>query len=444
MRPVGVDPTYAAAASASPVGVTKPAQPVVTGSSRIPQPIEIEDPEVIRPVAAPPAHEILPTTGSIPVVGNPPGSVAMGAPAFEPGHADHDPVRLLGATAVTAASLDAAGARTPASGIPLPVGADALPTFGLNEEFIPRFEPESPLGPVGAPTRVPLTGEQPRVSFTQASGTASAPSDGLAVLAPVPQPAVPENVVPPAAGVAAAWATVADEIPPHPAAPDATPVVNHEAYSNTGSMALTVAPAPPGPPATPDSDEDRPRRGRRWLWIALAVLGGVALGVVVYRLFFLPEPIILPAPVVTEAAPTPTIEPVDIVDASDFLAGMPTEIGTFVLTSYEVVEVIGDETLPTRAAEHLILTYGESSGDAHFTVNAYQFYNLEDAATAFAVWSDGATATDDVVVDGVAVGERAVVTSGTETSVVWSNGTGVFVLDGPPDEVEQFYAYFGI
>jgi hypothetical protein len=198
------------------------------------------------------------------------------------------------------------------------------------------------------------------------------------------------------------------------------------------------------PPAAPEVLDDKPRRGRRWLWVVLAVVAGVALGVVVYRLFFLPEPIILPAPVVTEAPPTPTIEPVTVSDASDFLAGMPTEIGTFVLTSYEVVEVLGDDTLPARAAEHLILTYGESTGEAHFTVNAYQFYNPEDTATAFATWSEGATATDDVVVDGVAVGERALVTSGGETSVVWSNGTSVFVLDGPADEVEQFYAYFGM
>jgi hypothetical protein len=198
------------------------------------------------------------------------------------------------------------------------------------------------------------------------------------------------------------------------------------------------------PPESPETADDKPRRGRKWLWIALAIVAGAALGVVVYRLFLLPEPIILPAPVVTEAAPTPTIEPVSVTDPSEFLAGMPTEIGTFVLTTYEVVEVIGDESLPARTAEHLILTYGQATGEAHFTVNAYQFYNPDDAQTAFTAWSEGAAATSDVVVDGETVGERALVSSGSETSVVWRNGSSVFVLDGPANEVEQFYAYFGI
>jgi hypothetical protein len=388
----------------------------------------------------------------------------MSIPPFEPADDVIDPVRLLGESAVTAASLDAAGAPTPTVGIPLPVPVpDALPTFGAEEEFVPRFEPDTPGVPTAgpapsaglavpevpkAPLRVPVTGEQPRVSFTAASGLAaaagSAAPSGLDALAPLPQ-------LPPSSS---AWAEVAGELPPREAAPGAglpaqlgtgdtnrAPVVHVPASPG----ALTVASVPPGvPPAPLEPSDEKPRRRLAWLWIVLALLGGAAIAVLVYRLFFLPEPIILPAPVVTEAAPAPTIEPVVVTDASEFLAGMPTEIGTFVLTSYEVIEVIGDETLPARAAEHLVLTYGEATGEAHFTVNAYQFYNTGDAATAFDAWSEGASSTDDVTADGVAVGERALVTSGGSTSVVWSNGTAVFVLDGPADEVEQFYSYFGL
>jgi hypothetical protein len=445
MRTAGIDPATAAAASASPVTLTRPAQPVVAASSRVPRPIEADEPEVIRPVAAPPAYEILPTTGGTAVV---PGAFIPEAPqgsSFEPEGLAPDPVRLLGESAVTAASLDAAGARTPAAGIPMPTVPQAVPNFGIEDQFIPRFEPEpppaSPAAGLGAPQHVPygsgapLTGEQPRVSFMNATGLAAAThAAGLDALAPVPH----------APADATGWADVAGELPSHALTQENIPVSSTPAYVPSNAGALTVAPAPPGPLTPLDPVEEGPRRGRRWLWIALAVLAGIAVGVVVYRLFFLPEPIILPAPVVTEAPPGPTIEPVAVTDENDFLAGMPTAIGTFVLTSYEVVEVIGDETLPARAADHLILTYGESTGEAHFTVNAYQFYNAEDAATAFAAWSEGATSTDDVVVAGSSVGERALVTSGGATSVVWSNGTSVFVLEGPADEVEQFYAYFGL
>ncbi len=49
-----------------------------------------------------------------------------------------------------------------------------------------------------------------------------------------------------------------------------------------------------------------------------------------------------------------------------------------------------------------------------------------------------------MTVAGQPVGERAIVTSGADKAVVWSNGTSVFILEGPADEVEQFYAYFGL
>src|SRR5690606_9949821 len=112
-------------------------------------------------------------------------------------------------------------------------------------------------------------------------------------------------------------------------------------------------------------------------------------------------------------------------------AGMPLSVSTYVLTGYEVVEVIGDTELPVRAADHLVLTYGESTGEARFTVNAYQFYNADDAAAALAAWSEGAADRHDVLVGGTTVGERAVVVSGADKAVVWSNGTSVFVLEGP-------------
>jgi hypothetical protein len=175
--------------------------------------------------------------------------------------------------------------------------------------------------------------------------------------------------------------------------------------------------------------------------LGVVVLGG--LGVLTYRLFLLPEPIILPAPVVTEAPPAPTIEPVELADPSDLLAAMPREISTLVMTSYESIEVLGDGSIPARASEHLVLTYGESTGEDTFTVNAYQFFNGDEAQKAFEAWVEGQTETEDVTVDGKVVGQRAMIPGGAADTLAWRNETMVFVMQGPPAELLEFYSYFG-
>lgn len=478
-RPIPLDGVDTSGAVHAPAGSwSKPAQPVIAGRGLIPEPVEVDEPEVIRPVAAPPASEILPVTGATPVVPMPASFVPSLEPIAPETGPSQDPVRMLGASAVATASVSAAGGRsatTPTGGSPLDV-----PSFGEQAPFVPRFEPVS--GPVtppqsAPPTRSPLdmlapvpvapvtgaaastpTGEDPFGEIESLASSRPTRPD-IDPLPPVrtPQP-VRNPALNPALGAPALSAAMRSELDAQDAtetsgeqpttvlpATDGSPTLVGLPPVNPGTALAATSGTPVIPPSTPDAfEEEKPRRRLLWLWILLAVVVLAGASVLVYRMFFLPEPIILPAPVVTEAAPVPTIEPVEIVDPTEFLAGIPTEISTFVLTSYEVMEVVGDETLPARAAEHVVLTYGESTGEEHFTVNAYQFYNETDAQTAFTAWTEGASDVADVVAGGVVVGQRALVVDGATTSVVWRNNTSVFVLDGPADEVEQFYAYVGV
>src|SRR5690606_12843888 len=90
---------------------------------------------------------------------------------FEPLDNPTDPVRLLGESAATAALFDAAGARTPAAGIPIAPISDALPDFALDEKFVPRFEPGD-----GAP-RADEPAPAKRERLTERSPATQAPAE---------------------------------------------------------------------------------------------------------------------------------------------------------------------------------------------------------------------------------------------------------------------------
>ena len=155
--------------STDPVPVAAPDTPA--SGTLVPEPIDVDDDDldVVPPIEPPPAEEILPTIDS--------GAVAtQSAWTWDAGPAPQappaDPVRDLGTSAVSAASLQAAGAPTPASGIPLSELED-VPDFGADEPFVPRFEPPSgyvaappapaPFAPVATPTPTPTP--TPSVSF---------------------------------------------------------------------------------------------------------------------------------------------------------------------------------------------------------------------------------------------------------------------------------------
>ncbi len=357
---------------------------------RVPRPVEVDDVEVIRPVAIPPAAEILPTTGSVPYLepaDDEYDTVRQGP--HTPIGPESDPFHLLGVSAVASASLAAAGARVPAQ-----VewdGGEPLPTLDPPAPFVPMFDVHAPEGIDARPTHQPT-----------------------AESAPAWEPEPEASAAPPPSG----------------AGTDIVPVPH--------------TPVSPPPPYDEGDLDSKPWWRKLWVLIVLGVVVLGGLGALTYRLFFLPEPIILPAPVVTEAPPAPTVEPVELEDPSPLLEAMPREVSTLVMTSYVSLEVLGDKDLPARASEHLTLTYGEGVAQDTFTIDVYQFYNTADAQTAFEVWVDGQTQREDVTVDGAVVGERAMVPGGAADTLAWRNETVVFVMQGPATDLLEFYSYFGL
>jgi hypothetical protein len=152
----------------------------------MPTPIEAEEADIVAPVLPPDAAEIQPQ-GADPLRAYAPPetpetpethsfSESQGSTQeYVPDVAD--PVRQLGASALSTASLEAAGAPTPRGGIPLLSGdGGAVPSFGDEEPFVPRFEPFG--GVVAAPV--------PTVSFTT-------PTPTTRPVSPLSDVAIPES-----------------------------------------------------------------------------------------------------------------------------------------------------------------------------------------------------------------------------------------------------------
>ncbi|HZL80713.1 MAG TPA: hypothetical protein VFC06_02045, partial [Demequina sp.] len=145
------------------------AEPEPTADS-IPTPIEADEDEIIAPILPPPDTEIMPRAGGdeskvgdAPASGTTPWSPTESSEwpserEFSP--APTDSVRQLGASAISNASLQAAGAPTPISGVPrVPEHENEFPSFGDEEPFVPRFEPSASTTPMPTPT--------PTVSFAE-------------------------------------------------------------------------------------------------------------------------------------------------------------------------------------------------------------------------------------------------------------------------------------
>ncbi len=163
-EPAAVDDAPAPVTSASPGVVEAPyAATVPVWEDRVPEPIEIDDDDadVVPPIEPPPAEEILPTVDSEPLTSQNPWAWDANP---HPEAATTDPVRDLGASAVSAASLQAAGAPTPPSGVVMPE-FDDVPDFGSDEPFVPRFEPPASAAATPASSPVPTPAPTPSVSF---------------------------------------------------------------------------------------------------------------------------------------------------------------------------------------------------------------------------------------------------------------------------------------
>jgi hypothetical protein len=149
----------------------------------MPTPIEAEEADIVAPVLPPDAAEIQPQ-GADPLRAYAPPETPEAHTFSESQRPTQeyvpdvaDPVRQLGASALSTASLEAAGAPTPRGGVPLLSGdGDAVPSFGDEEPFVPRFEPFG--GVVAAPV--------PTVSFTT-------PTPTTRPVSPLSDVAIPES-----------------------------------------------------------------------------------------------------------------------------------------------------------------------------------------------------------------------------------------------------------
>jgi hypothetical protein len=539
VRPDDLTPTkpqmpYSAHSASAEIPQVPEPTPEATADS-IPTPIEADEDEIIAPILPPPATEIMPRAGDheservdapeqrATAWSAPSSDEASGEREFSP--APTDSVRQLGASAITNASLQAAGAPTPLTGIPhVSDDEDVYPSFGDEEPFVPRFEPSPSATPTPTPTPTapPTPAPTPTVSFAEPAPRTTSPLSEVDV-PETDEPAYTPRVelssrptdepgptriahtrdvaafedaatfTPPSEGPPAMparpWSAVRDDdvefaaptivagagFPAEIAAErDSEP----QAHSPHVTESPTFAPAPITPrhavsesvtsesagatAHTPDTDpasghdaggltEEQdvtatpPRKSRRWIWwLILGLLVGSAAGLLIYRMFLLPEPITLPVPTVTASPEVPVGEPMAITEPTDFVASLPDTVQTSVLMTYEDIDPLTEPSLPARLAEHAKLSYGTGSGTPDFVVNAYQHYTVEDAQTAYDSWAAVATDVEPVMVGGEQVGERAVTKQGVTSTVVWRNVTAVFVLTGPANSVLDFYEHFGV
>lgn len=435
-------------------GETAPTRPSMPAPSRAaaPTPIEGDVGEIVEAVTPPENDEIMPTTGGIPfapVAGRPVSPYDRISPAAQ----GPDDVHLLGETAIANASMSASGAPTPMAGVPMPharsagsPSAAATPpasSFGNDDQsptprYEPRYEPRTIFAPVNPPTTEAAGADQPDAS--------EAPHD-------IATHEVAGADVPMAVAIAAMVDEEGREIEPESAdEPD-------EASDDTAETTRVAAPAATddeadhdteddgagdGDGTTPsDPDEEGPRRN------VGAIVGLVALGVAVWAgaafgsvQLLGPDPVVVPPETHVTGEPGPTVSPIALEDPTDFLAAMPSTVGSLALTGVETLDPI-EAGVPERAAEVYDLQY--SDGTTIVTVRAIQHYS-EDAATAAYETLAGDASDVEPVTDseGTEVGERAVVAGAEATAVVWRNSTAVLVAEGPEDAVLELYRLFAL
>ena len=397
---------------------TKPMLPAWIQREDVPVPVEGEDGEILAPVAAPLADELLPRPGTTPDTAAGPVSPYD---ASSGGLWNVDPVHLLGESAVASAALSAAGAPTPLGGVPTVAAQVGVqpPDFGDGgPAFAPTFDEEPEPAPMTNKERADVLAEG--IVAEETARLAVSGSALEAGTAYAPRAFDTEDM---AADAEAGWAPEAD-----PATPEA------EDYAEP------LMPSPDGP--TPPSGGDDPTSKRRlwWLWllIALVVIGGA---VAAWMATHQPEATVVPGVVVTIAPPTPTITPTPAPTGTAFQASMPTTVGTYSLVGATVLEPADVALTSGRVADGVDLTY-RSGGDT-MTVRALQYYNEDDAKAMFTEFAGDPAATEPVMAGGTQVGESAAITS-PAPGVVWRNGTSVFILVGPADQVAGFYALFGL
>ncbi|WP_144019010.1 hypothetical protein [Demequina sp. NBRC 110056] len=383
-------PTTSEAPPREPVAPSKPPAPTTGSIPVIPQPIEADDAELVAPVPSPPREEIMPTAAGALWDSVPP-------PASEPATATHDdPFRTLGDAAVRSASLQASGAQ------------GGLSTSSAGSRAATAAAPGAPSAPAPVAAATPPDHEDP-----------PAPVSPEPLPAGMPEIADDGPAYTPPFGVAVGAVSAGDaDTEPGTGADDGgsgesadTPAEEHEPWFRSTAFLVIVG---------------------------LLVMGGIG-----YGLFLLLAPknetVELTPPVLVEPAATATLDPIVIEEPTAFQAAMPGTVGAFAMTELAAVNP-QQAGLTVRAAEVDDLVY--SDGVAQITLRAIQHYDAEAATAQFEALAADGTDRAPVEAGGASVGERATVPGETGDTIVWRNGTAVFVLAGPAEELEEFYSLF--
>lgn len=262
---------------------------------------------------------------------------------------------------------------------------------------------------------------------------------------PTSQAALPETGAP---------ASDAEVAPASEAAVSALSPYGGSSLESPTAGAPSPAPSAPSPVPSPASAGDSPadpvarRRERRggprvplWAWLTagLVVAAGVVLAVLAGSGAFTPEPLPTPpAPTVTAAPPTPTLEPVAREgEATVFSAALPDTVLDLALADFAPGSPL-DEAKPL---ESYTLVYSDG-GARSVTVYAAQFPDAEAAAAAL---PQEGTETGEVSAGGAVVGEWVLVGSypGTEQpALVWRNSTAVLVVTGEEQLARDVFTVF--
>lgn len=234
----------------------------------------------------------------------------------------------------------------------------------------------------------------------------------------------------------------------------------------SGAPGNAAAPGTPGPSPAPAPDErtDAEARRRKLLLIgggaaAVVVLGGVLVAVLTGG-----DDEMSPAPAAetaTLASPTATTAPVARTSTTAFAAALPLTFLQYALAASGPE----DAWAAAGALEAYTETYTDG-GTAQVVVQSGQWETPQEAAAHLATLATalpagipadpaptetaGATTapatlpqTGEVVVDGQAVGTFTIVDAGDGTGVaLWSNGTTVFRVTAPVEQVRDVYAAF--
>ena len=208
----------------------------------------------------------------------------------------------------------------------------------------------------------------------------------------------------------------------------------------------TTEPAP-GSDGADGGDEPPSARADGAPWYlsvpVLVVAGLLVMGGLVAALLVLLTPerevVSLTPEILVDAPAAPALDPIAIGDPTDFQAALPATVGAYSMTGIETPAVRAAD-LEVRAAEVDDLLYGD--GESELTLRAIQHFDAEDATAQFeAIAADGVDRAD-VMAGDAPVGQRATLPAESGETLVWRNGTAVFVLTGPADALEDFFARF--